>query len=475
MRISDADIQKRITRRDDKKFDIINYDYDNAYPQRVDDIAASSGIAKSCIDVYKKFLTGQGFTDTAFADTVIADKGYKGSDLHNAVSKDFAKRGGFAIHVNYNLLGEATTFRHVPFSHCRLWIDEDTGGICGIAVYEDWGREVSSKIDEKKIDYIDLYNPDKEIVLNQIAKAGSIEKYKGQIFYYGMDGMVMYPLAPYDAELEDMETDGQIKLFKYRGVTGTFMASHMLVTYGQFEDSKPGFAPAAPPLGGKPEDSNKPQPTLDQQRAAFVERIKNFQGAKNFNRVMHIEADTPQQKPELVPFTHQNNDKLFEYHETSTQANIRKVFTIPSIFIEAVPGSLGLSAQLRDAIMFYNRITVDERIIMTNAYKKLLGAKFSTATFEIKELDKFNVPTVEVKDVLDSVTTNEKRAMVGLPEQQQAADNVTLAQKLGVGGTQAFQSIIVDTTLTREQKAGALKVLFTLSDEQINLLLPVTP
>lgn len=45
-----------------------------------------------------------------------------------------------------------------------------------------------------------------------------------------------------------------------------------------------------------------------------------------------------------------------------------------------------------------------------------------------------------------------------------------LATLLGVGGTQAMQAILSDVNITEEQKKGILKVLFQLSDEQINLI-----
>ena len=117
----------------------------------------------------------------------------------------------------------------------------------------------------------------------------------------------------------------------------------------------------------------------------LVEQLKEFQGAENFNRLMLLDIDTPEQKPELVPFTHQNNDKLFEYHEKSTQDNIRKVFAIPTVFLDAVAGSLGLSAQLDDAVSFYNRITQDERAVVEESLDWLLFDTFG-GVYKIKPL-----------------------------------------------------------------------------------------
>lgn len=359
MRIDAGKIQKRIVRRDDKSLGIINYDIDNAYPQRVVDIVNGSGHAKSCVDIFYKFINGSGFVDEALGSKIVDGKRLTGDKLLRKNAFDFARHGGFSVHFNYDINGNKTTANAVPFSNCRIAVDKE-GNPTHIAVYDDWNRERVKRIDKKKIDYINLYNPNPDVVRKEIEAAGGIEKYKGQVYYHGAEGELVYPLCHYDSELEDIETDGQIKLFKYRNISGSFMASHMLVKYGKVEGEVP----------------------FDE----FVDGVKKFQGAENFNRVMAIEVDTPEQKPELIPFTHQNNDKLFEYHESSTQENIRKVFAIPKVFLEAIPGQLGLSAQLKDAVEFYNRMTQDERAVLEEAYDYLFGDMGFGASYSIKEL-----------------------------------------------------------------------------------------
>lgn len=372
MRIDAAKIQKRIVRRDDRSLGIINYDFDNAYPQRVFDIVNGSGVAKTCVDILFKFINGSGFVDATLGNKIVDGEKLTTDKLLRKHAFDFARFGGFATHFNYDINGNKTTVNHIPFAHCRIAIDEKTKEPNAIAVYNDWNREVFKRIEKKNVDFINLYNPDTEKVKEEIAEVGGIENYKGQVYYHGMDGDIVYPLAPYDSELEDIETDSQIKLFKYRNISGSFMASHMFVRYGQAEGA-------------------------NENEDGMVESIKDFQGAENFNRIMLIDVDTPEQKPELLPFTHQNNDKLFEYHEKSTQDNIRKVFAIPTVFLEAIAGTLGLQSQLDDAVSFYNRMTQDERAVLEETYAYLF-AELLGGSFKIKPLDMRNgdtTPTVE--------------------------------------------------------------------------------
>jgi len=443
MRIEVGKIQKRITRRDDRKFGIINYDEDNAYPQRTIDIVNGSGVAVACIDIFYKFINGAGFVTGG--DNLVNSK-LTTNGLLRKHAHDYARHKGFAIHFNYTITGEVASVDYVPFAHCRLGINKDTNEVDSIAVYDNWDRSKSKKIVADDIDYIDLYDPRPEVVIGQIEAAGGIEKYKGQILYYGENGELVYPLAYYDSELEDIETDSQIKLFKYRNISGSFMASHMLVRYGQAEGGGYGGAAIEPSL------KNREGVPTSYEEDDLVDQLKEFQGAENFNRLMVIDADTPEQKPELIPFTHQNTDKLFEYHETSTQANIRKVFAIPTIFLDAIAGSLGLSKELEEAVTFYNKMTQDERAIFETVYSEIFDADY-----KIKELKWFGAEDVD--------------------KEEEAAQKIADAQAVlrgSVGGVTALitlqQSISAGTTSV-EAGVAMIKEIYGFSDEVARAML----
>ncbi len=387
MRINVAKIQPRITRRDDRVYGIINYDKTNAYPQDVDNIVGRTGQGFICVNTFYKFVNGKGFDNVNFGKMVIDGKKLTADKLLRKNAFDFTRYGGFAIHFNYNMLGQVTTVHPVPFSHCRLAIDEKTSEVVKIAVYDDWARERKKAIDKKEIDYIHLYNPDPERVKEEIELAGGIEFYKGQIYYHGAEGDLVYPVAPYDSELEDMATDGEIKIFKWKSISSSFMAANMIVKYGQSEGGNKGTGSTAPPLAGERATSD----TTDQDEA-FVEGIKQFQGAENYGKSLVAFIDTPEQKPEIIPFPVANVDKLFEYTETSTQDNIRKVFTIPTIYLDAISKGLnGLSKELEDAVTFYNVMTSDERALIEEAYQSVLGNVYTGQNFKIKELSMTSV------------------------------------------------------------------------------------
>lgn len=452
MRINVAKIQPRITRRDDRAFGIINYDKDNAYPQRVRDIVNGSGVAKSCIDILFKFVNGKGFENVALGKRIVDGGKLTFDKLLRKNVYDYTWDGGFAVHFNYNVLGQRTTISPVPFSHCRLGINEKTKDVDRIVVYDDWGRDRDKKIEEKKLDYIHLYNPDPVKVQEEILEAGGIEKYKGQIYYHGAEGQLVYPLCYYDSELEDIETDGQIKLFKYKSISSSFMAANMIVKYGQSEGGTGATAGSTPPLSGE----RRLNDTTDQDEA-FVNGIKEFQGAENYGKSLVAFIDTPEQKPEIIPFPVQNVDKLFEYTETSTQGNIRKVFAIPTIFLEAVPGSLGLSKELEDAVTFYNKMTMDERAVIEETYQTLFSDIFVGELFKIKELSFFDVAQVNVDEEAKAKIADAQAELRGSVGGVTAL--ITLQQSVAAGTTSIPAGIAVIKAIYGFDEATAAAML----------------
>ena len=72
-------------------------------------------------------------------------------------------------------------------------------------------------------------------------------------------------------------------------------------------------------------------------------------------------------------------------------------------------------------------------------------------------------------DGLDIMLYPQNESMVSTDNE---ANELLLAQRLGVGGTQALVSILQDENLTDEQKKGILKLLFSFTDEELAELFP---
>jgi len=439
-------VEKRIIVKERRVEGILSYDTDNNYPNRVKDIVSNSGMGKACLLLYKKFIFGKGFEDQKLAVLPVNRWGDTANKVLSKCADNLAWYGGFAIHVNYNADYKITDISHISFATIRKASNEsENAGM--FAVHKDWGLKYVKKTD---INFIDAFNPDPTVIQAQVERAGGWNSYKGQIFYYsGTDDQ--YPLTTYDAVLEDMQTDSQAKTYKFRNVTTSFMASHILFVDKMEADESE---------------------TNGNERNLMVDGIKDFQGADDAQKIMIIERSHPDQKFELQKVDQQTGDKQFEWTENSTRDNIRQAFFIPSVLIMQTAGKLGTADEIIDATKYYNSITDDERLTLESSftYISTFSDELSGYDFTIMEREAIRKEDIP-QNLMQDLTVDERRALINYEPIEGGAEQ-TLAEKLQVGGTQSFISVISNPTLTNDQKRGTLKVLFNLSDEEINQVIP---
>lgn len=350
-------IERRITVRPNQTFGILNYDMDNAYPQRMLELVAQSPTAKDCWNKRAKFIGGNGFEDTALGKQIINGKGLTIAKLLKAIATDKALFSGFAIHLNYNANYKIASVNYVKFEDIRMG-DSDTAETAGkFAVYNDWGRKTWKNIMRSKITFLDAYNPDKTAIKKQVQAAGGWANYKGQLFYFNPE-VDDYPLIEADSVWEDFETEAGIKTFNNREVTTGFLPSTMLFMQSRREEADNSAAYGQP--------ANAP--------SQLEKDLGSFQGAKSAQKIIVIEYEDESAKPEFQPYAIQNNDKLFESTERSVEARIIKGFSVPKELINADNAS-GLSngGEKKQAISEFNDNTAPDRQELSETLEEIFG------------------------------------------------------------------------------------------------------
>lgn len=444
-------IKARIDRIDLKDLDILAYDLDNLYPQRVIDIVNDSGTAKTCLRMFTRFVMGRGAKDVDFYKSVVNDKGLTVDKLIRKMSFSKGCFNGIALHINYNGLGQKVDVTPINFEYCRLGIESNE---YKIAVYDDWGKTKRKNFKKTDVQFINVYNPNN--VLREVEQAGGWEHYNGQVFYWTPNGLE-YPLTDFDAVLEDMITEAQTKRFKANTSAKNFLASHILVT-GKEEVSFD-------------ENGNE----IQNEEGGLAENLERFQGGDGSGTILWMEKESNEEQIELKKVDIQDYDGLYEYTENSSRDNIIKSFLIPPVLLVRTSGSLGTSKEISDATDFYNTITADDRLII----EEILKMVFSNFYYKICPSNDYSILPLKVEKELDVAysqyfTKNEFRQSLGYEALEDAkSDNSVLAVTLGVGGTQALTSIIADQVLTVDQKKGSLIVLFGLSEQQANTMLGI--
>lgn len=341
------------------RFRMQAYGYDNLYPQNLAHITDASGTACLCLNRYARFIEGYGFYDNILALSKLNNKGDTADDVLRSVANDLARFGGFALHVNYNVLCQVSEVSHVPFEDCRLEETDDDGNVAHILIHPDWEQKKTRNgkrlmLSERNIERINVFNPDPDIVRQQIENVGGIDAYRGQILWASMNGKGTYPTPIYDAAITDISTDEGLGNVKMRNARNNFLVSCMLVT-------KKGFQKVD-------ENGN----VVDEGKLISDEDFKNFQGDENTGKILMVELENDEDEPKVIGFPTRNFDKEFSVTDASVVERIYAQFH-QELFHAIRIGKLGFSGQvMRDAYEYYaGEVTTEQRVI-ERAFKTIL-------------------------------------------------------------------------------------------------------
>ncbi len=184
---------------------IQSYDADNLYPQNVRKIVLNSKTGCGCMSRYISFLEGNGITDTQLSQMKVNGKQTLDA-IHSLCAADLGMYGGFALHVNYNILGMVVEVQHIPFENVRLAERDSQGNVTKVCLHPDWTGRLTRDgkvvpVNKENCQFIDVFNPSPEVVKAQIVANGGIEHYNGQVYYFSKDGYMTYPLSKCNAIL----------------------------------------------------------------------------------------------------------------------------------------------------------------------------------------------------------------------------------------------------------------------------------
>lgn len=346
-----------------RQFGIQSYGEDNLYPQTLRQIVQASSTGSECVERYADFIEGYGFRDVPFSEYTVNRRGDTVDDIHELVCKDMAMHNGFALHVNYNVNGQIVELHHVPFENCRL-ADEDLNGyVSEIMLHPDWsGRKVRNgkylAVDKKNIAVIDVFNPRKEVVMAQIEACGGIEYYKGQILWVSGTGKNTYPLGRADRVATEMSTDEGLANVKYRNVRNNFFPAGIMITR------------KASPF----DNGDRFQEDND-----FQEVIKQMQGDTNASKILEVQIESEEEKPEFVEMNSKNYDKEFSVTDASVVERIYSAFGQEPWYCIRI-GKVGFSGDiLRDAFDYYNSIVSKQQRMIERVFDRVFSYWFEVA------------------------------------------------------------------------------------------------
>lgn len=422
MKVAQIKSAPQFVSRDWRQYGIQTYGDTNDFPQTVSEIVQASKTGNACLSIYNDFVYGHGFKDPGIYRLRVNKEGEKLDKILRMVCKDFTVWHGFAIHVNYNMNFRVSSIHHIPFESLRLEKADDNGFIGRTAYHPDWGHrdKTRSRWSPSDIEWFHLFNPDPEIILNQVEEAGGWDNYKGQILYFSGDseGSPSYPIPIFIAEMTDMRTEEALANVAGRNACSNFLSAGILVDI-------------------KDETQDESQVNETQ------EELNKFQGDENTSQLWYIQCKSKDEVPQFIRFSGENYDKAFEVTQRVIPENIGQAFKQPPI-LRAVDVGANFGADLMtNAYKYYNSVTVRERQQLEETFVSIF--EYWWAPLENPDF------------AIQSLTYN-------------AGESI--ADRIGKDNMTQVLEIIRDQMLSTVQKRNMLKLIYGLYDEEIIKLMP---
>lgn len=414
---------------------VIDYGQKNAFPNELLKIVDASPTAVACIDKKSSFITADGFTDRSFA----FKKNVKGQTMDqvlNDAADSEAIFEGRAYRILYNLEGMPASMEVLPFETVR----KVKGG--GFVVNPNFGTR---EYKETENVFYEEFNPkitgDKRLQI--IAENGGFANQKGEILYSyrNRPGKNIYPVPMYYSGIEDVRSDTGIMLLENSNIEQGFNVDFILYTVGDIDDEIKGS-----------------DGLTDLER--FRHSLKKFREPGD-KKILHIQSETKDGMPVFTPVPLQQIlDGVDKARDRVPRAVCRHIGVPPVIIGMNAPEGFGNTQALANYIKLFNHSILKAQNEISMDFKKV----FPDADTSISTL---NIVDYIPAEILSKLTDDEIRAIAGykpLPKTD-VSGGVSLAQTLGVAGTQALQGILIDVNLTQQQKVEILQVLFNITRE----------
>lgn len=312
---------------------IWKYDIDNLYPQKALSICDRSWSIKTAAKTLSDFISGNGFTDTKLHEFIFNSTGETGYDILRQIS-DIKSKLGFALHFNFTIEGLISSITVLDFELLRFRKD---GKIVWKSDWQKWNA------DEVIYSQFNIDN-----VKSEIAEVG-LENYTGQVLYWKGTNKI-YPLATFDAVLDDGQYQAESKLFSLRNIQNDFSGSGAVIYPKSIEGTS--------------------------EFKAFKSTMQGLKGANNAGNVLLVGL-TPDfmemSKGKMYhPFERNNVDSLFTNQNKESRESIFSIFRQPAILNAITESGMFNQQSLQDAFVFYNSITQQDRLEVENTFKKVI-------------------------------------------------------------------------------------------------------
>lgn len=420
---------------------VISYGADNLVPNHLINAISSSGTAANCVKTLKIFIEADGF-DGGEGKIKVNPK-QTADELLAGVAYSQAIYKGFGFNILYRNNGEVGSVYLMAFNKVRKTA-------AGNYVYND---TIGTKKYKKSEDVIypefdpSRYTPDERAakILKEIDEFG----YQlGEVLYTYEENPYIedYPYPNAMIGIKDIISDGSLTNLDNRNITKGFRPTVIISTVGELDDTSKGAGTGT---------------EADQ----FDANLRNFTG-DDAATILHLEASTKEGLPQVTQFP---LSEQLDGVENATERVSRKVcrlFSCPPVLVGFdVAAILGNTQAIANGIKILNANVLPDQNLISQAFKKIWPVP--DWTISTMSLISYIPP-----EVLAKLSTDEIRALGGYPpvSTEGQTSEITLAEKIGVGGVTALTGIQANPLLSDSQKIQSIVQIFGIKEENAKLL-----
>lgn len=432
---------------EDKSQNIYRYGHDNLLPNKLIKYVNDSGVAKRCINKVTSYIAADGFKEPT-TKTFKVNQKQNADEILQSIAYDVAYFKGYALKVGRERSGKIAWVKHIPFQIIRKTLQGD------FLVNPTYGTKEFKK---DKGEYYPAFLGE-QVSPAQLAEQAKKYGTKPEIFYCYEEtpDNPHYPVPDYYAGIEDIRTSSRIQQFDLNMVMNGFKPTSILTLVGTVDDKT------------KDSTGRTPKDYLYEEIESFTGNRPNADGETSEGGILVMEAKTKDEIPSLQTFDvkailDSSNNKREVIDRT-----VCRLFGVHPVIVGFSDAQiLGNTQSIANASIELNN-NVNSLQRMVERGMKIL---YPDLDWTLTAFTPVNfIPT----EVLQDLTQDERRALYGYEALvvEGTENKPLLVEKLGVGGTQSFTSILADTNLTGEQKRAALQLLFGITPEDTLKLIP---